>query len=98
MKSCQAAGIDRARLYEKKHNKLRLRAHDMRALFATASMFTGRDALWITDRTGHTTIAQLRTYERDVRKWRELGEAPVDAAVAIPRDCRRDRGGRTRQQ
>jgi hypothetical protein len=26
----------------------------------------------------------LRTYERDLRRWRELGEAPVDADAAIP--------------
>jgi hypothetical protein len=81
---CEAVGIDRARLFEKKVNKLRLRAHDMRAFFITSGMFAGRDALWITDRSGHTTLGMLRTYERDVRRWRELGEAPVDADVAIP--------------
>jgi hypothetical protein len=31
----------------------------------------------------------LRTYERDVRRWRELGEAPVDVAQAIPEVARR---------
>jgi integrase len=81
---CEAVGIDRARLYEKKANKLKLRAHDIRAFFTTAAMFAGKDALWITDRTGHTSLAMLRTYERDVRRWRELGESPVDAAMAIP--------------
>jgi integrase len=81
---CEAAGIDRARLFERKANKLRLRAHDMRAFFVTAAMYAGKDALWITDRTGHTSLGMLRTYERDVRRWRELGESPVDADVAIP--------------
>jgi len=81
---CEAVGIDRARLFEQKANKLRLRAHDMRAFFVTAGLFAGRDALWLTDRSGHTTLGMLRTYERDVRRWRELGEAPVDAATAIP--------------
>jgi integrase len=81
---CEAVGIDRARLYEKKANKLRLRAHDMRAFFITAGMFAGRDGLWITDRSGHTTLGMLRTYERDVRRWHELGEAPADAFEAIP--------------
>jgi integrase len=81
---CEAVGIDRARLFQVKANKLRLRAHDMRAFFITAGMFAGRDALWITDRSGHTTLGMLRTYERDVRRWRELEEAPVDAATAIP--------------
>jgi hypothetical protein len=57
-------GIDRARLFQKKENKLRLRAHDMRAFFITAGMFPGRDALWITDRSGHTTLGMLRTYAR----------------------------------
>jgi hypothetical protein len=42
------------------------------------------DALWITDRTGQTSLGMLRTYERDVRHWRELGEAPVEADRAIP--------------
>jgi integrase len=81
---CAAVGIDRARLFQKKHNKLRLRAHDMRAFFTTAAMFADRDMLWITDRTGHTSITMLRRYQRDMRSWRELGEAPADASVAIP--------------
>jgi hypothetical protein len=81
---CQAAGIDRARLFERKANKLQLRAHDMRAFFVTAAMYGGHDAMWITDRTGHTSLGMLRRYERDVRRWRELGETPVDADLAIP--------------
>ena len=81
---CQAAGIDRARLFERKANKLQLRAHDMRAFFVTAGMFAGHDAMWITDRTGHTSLGMLRRYERDVRRWRELGEIPVDADREIP--------------
>jgi hypothetical protein len=56
----------------------------MRAFFVTAAIYAGKDALWITDRTGHTSLGMLRTYERDVRRWRELGEAPVDVAQAIP--------------
>jgi hypothetical protein len=43
-----------------------------------------RMAMRITDRTGHTSLAMLRRYERDVRRWRELGEAPVEADLAIP--------------
>ena len=81
---CQAAGVDRERLFTRKANKLRLRAHDMRAFFITAGMFAGYDAMWITDRTGHTSLSMLRRYARDVRRWRELGDAPVDADVAIP--------------
>jgi hypothetical protein len=73
-----------ARTWAAYMNKLKLRAHDMRAFFITSGMFAGRDALWITDRSGHTTLSMLRTYERDVRRWRELGESLVDAAVAIP--------------
>jgi integrase len=80
---CEAVGVDRARLFQKKENKLRLRAHDMRAFFVTAAMSAGKDALWITDRTGHTSLAMIRTYERDVRRWRELGETPVNVADAI---------------
>jgi hypothetical protein len=80
----KAVGIDRDRLFQRKANKLRLRAHDMRAFFVTAGMFAGHDALWITDRTGHRSLAMLRRYERDVRMWRELGESPAAAAAAIP--------------
>ena len=81
---CQAAGVDRERLFQRKANKLRLRAHDMRAFFVTAGMFAGYDAMWITDRTGHTSLSMLRRYARDVRRWRELGDSPVDADHAIP--------------
>src|SRR4029077_6843400 len=81
---CQAVGIDRERLYQRKANKLQLRAHDMRAFFITAGMYAGKDALWITDRTGHPSLTLLRRYARDARRWRELGEAPVEADVAIP--------------
>jgi hypothetical protein len=56
----------------------------MRAFFITAAMYEGRDALWITGRSGHTTLTMLRTYERDVRRWRELGETPVAIDTAIP--------------
>jgi integrase len=81
---CAAVGIDRERLFQRKANKLRLRAHDARAFFITAGIFAGRDVLWLTDRTGHTTLAMLRRYERDVRRWRELGEGnPVDPDTAI---------------
>jgi|GEM_PF-2925195 hypothetical protein len=34
--------------------------------------------------TTSTTLGMLRTYERDVRRWRELGESPVEADTAIP--------------
>jgi len=91
---CEAVGIVRERLFQKKANKLRLRAHDMRAFFVTGGMFAGHDALWITDRSGHTTLGMLRTYERDVRRWRELGEAPCDADVAIPEAAAAFRGGK----
>jgi len=38
----------------------------------------GRDVLWLTDRTGHTSLSMLRRYD--------LGEgAPVAADVAITR-------------
>jgi hypothetical protein len=81
---CAAVGIEHARLFQKKENKLRLRAHDMRAFFVASAMFAGKDSLWITDRTGNSSLGMRRTYERDVRLWRELGEAPVDVAQAIP--------------
>jgi hypothetical protein len=64
----EAVGIDRARLCEKKANKLKLRAYDMRAFFTTAAMLAGRDALWITDRTGHTSLGMLRRDSRDCRR------------------------------
>ena len=82
---CAAAGVDRARLFQRKKNKLRLRAHDMRAFFVTSSLIAGKDVMFITDRTGHTSLGMVRGYERDARRWRELGEAePVAVDTAIP--------------
>jgi hypothetical protein len=52
-------------------------AHDMRAFFISSGMFAGRDALWITDRTGHTTLGVLRTYERDVRRFAVATRIPT---------------------
>jgi hypothetical protein len=43
----EAAGIKREPLFQKKANKLRLRAHDMRAFFVTAATYAGKDALWM---------------------------------------------------
>jgi integrase len=56
---CEAVGIKRERLYQKKANKLRLRAHDMRAFFVTAAMFDAqRRALdYRSQRTHHTRHA-----------------------------------------
>jgi hypothetical protein len=70
--------------FRRRRTSLRLRAHDMRAFFVTSAIYAGKDALGITDRAGHTSLGMLRTYERDVRRWRELGEAPLDVAAAIP--------------
>jgi len=65
-------------------NKLRRRAHGPRAFFATAAIYDGKGAPWITDRTGHTSLGMPRTCARDVRRWREFVESLVDVAEAIP--------------
>lgn len=37
----------------------------------------------------------VRTYERDLRRWRELGEAPVNVAEAVPEVAARSGEGAT---
>ena len=57
----------------------------MRAFLTTASIVAGKDIMWTTNRTGHTSLAMVRNYERGARRWRELNEgAPVAVNVAIP--------------
>ena len=81
----RAASIERDRLFSRRENKLALRAHDTRAFFVTTSRYLGKSYEHIADRTGHTTAKMMQRYERDVRRWRELGEtAPVALDVAIP--------------
>jgi integrase len=80
----EAAGVDRAALFETGPNRRRIRAHDLRATFVTLSLANGKTEAWVMDRTGHTTSQMLNKYRRAARSMAELGQGkllPLDYAI-----------------
>lgn len=74
----------RPELLEQSAHRIRIRAHDLRASFITIALANGRSETWVTDRTGHTTSAQLMNYRRAARTITELqlGDfKPLDEAI-----------------
>jgi integrase len=61
----QSAGVTRPKLFEQGDNRLRLRAHDLRATFVTLSLAMGRSEDWVMTRTGHTSSLMLMRYRRE---------------------------------
>lgn len=61
----QSAGVTRPKLFEQGDNRLRLRAHDLRATFVTLSLAMGRSEDWVMQRTGHTSSLMLMRYRRE---------------------------------
>jgi integrase len=47
------AGVERSKLFKGSKNRLRIRAHDLRATFITVSLANGRTWEWCQQRTGH---------------------------------------------
>lgn len=79
-----ASGVDRPQLFESNSNRIRLRAHDLRATFVTTRLAEGRSEAWITDRTGHKSSQMLYRYKRAARTHHELGLGslvPLDEAI-----------------
>jgi integrase len=66
------AGVTRAKLFEKGENRLRLRAHDLRATFVTLALANGKTEDWVVTRTGHRTSAMVAKYRRQARTAEEL--------------------------
>jgi integrase len=80
----RAAGVDRAELFDASAHRMHLRAHDLRATFATLSLAAGKTETWVRDRTGHADSKMLDRYRRSARLVEELhlGQlAPLDQAI-----------------
>lgn len=78
------AGVERPSLFAASASRLRVRVHDLRALFVTHALAHGRSETWVTDRTGHTSSQMLQKYRRSARQWVEgkLGTLlPLDVAI-----------------
>lgn len=71
-KNLVEAGIDRAQLFAHGDNHRQVRAHDTRAAFVTVALANGRNEMWISDRTGHSSLDEMRTYRRNARAFVEL--------------------------
>lgn len=68
----KAAGVDRHELFVKSEARSPIRAHDLRASFATCAMSMGKSEAWCMDRGGWTTSAMLNRYRRTARTAAEL--------------------------
>jgi len=81
----QTAGVDRAQLFAHGGNRRQVRAHDTRAAFVTVALAAGRNEMWIADRTGHSSMAEMGTYRRNARAFAELNLGdwtPIDTLIA----------------
>jgi hypothetical protein len=79
-----AAGVTRTELHKRTKESLPCRVHDLRALFVTTSLASGRPESWVRDRTSHRTITMLDRYRRQARLFAELhlGDlVPLDEAI-----------------
>jgi integrase len=62
------AGVERSKLFKGSKNRLRIRAHDLRATFITVSLANGRTWEWCQQRTGHGD-AMKQKYRRTAAIW-----------------------------
>ncbi len=62
------AGVGRLKLFNGSKNRLRMRAHDLRATFITVSLANGRTWEWCQQRTGHGD-AMKQKYRRTAATW-----------------------------
>lgn len=99
------AGVTRAKLFEKGDNRLRLRAHDLRATFVTLALANGRTEDWVVTRTGHRTSAMVAKYRRHAKTAEELKLGwftPLHDAIpelaAIPSSPRQTNGHDARSE
>lgn len=79
-----ASGCDRNELFVPSENRIRLRAHDLRATFVTLALANGKTETWVMDRTGHQSSQMLQRYRRSVNlaRERELGDlVPMHEAI-----------------
>jgi integrase len=79
-----ASGVRRGELHASTEKRVRLRFHDLRALFVTTALAEGRTEDWVVMRTGHTTNDMVRRYRRTAKHFQELelgGLAPLHTAI-----------------
>src|ERR1019366_3427587 len=62
------AEVDRPKLFAGSKNRLRMRAHDLRATFITVSLASGRTWEWCQQRTGHGDSMKQK-YRRTAATW-----------------------------
>lgn len=72
-RALKEAGVDRPKLYQSGNNRLRIRAHDLRATFVTLALANGKTEDWVMQRTGHSSSVMLARYRRDAKTAQELG-------------------------
>jgi integrase len=80
----QVAGVTRDELLHDTPHRRRIRAHDLRAMFVTVALASGKSEGWISDRTGHRSSQMIRRYYRQARTFTDLGLgplAPMDQAI-----------------
>lgn len=78
------AGITRALLTEESDKRRPTRIHDLRGLFVTTALATGRSESWVADRTGHASSQMINRYRRRARRHEEAnlgGLTPLDLAI-----------------
>jgi len=68
----QKAGVNRPKLFQNGNNRLRIRAHDLRATFVTLALANGRSEDWVMQRTGHSSSIMLARYRREAKTAQEL--------------------------
>lgn len=66
------AGVTREKLFEQNDNRMRLRAHDLRATFITLALANGRTEDWVRTRTGHGSSQMVARYRREAQTVQEL--------------------------
>jgi integrase len=68
----QQVGVTREKLFQRGPNRIRLRAHDLRATFVTLALATGRTEDWVATRTGHGSTQMIALYRRQAKTAGEL--------------------------
>jgi integrase len=67
-----AAWVTREKLFENNDNRMRLRAHDIRATFVTLALANGDTGDWVRTRTGHGSSQMIARYRREAQTAVEL--------------------------
>lgn len=78
------AGVTRHQLHEDGPRRSKLRAHDLRAGFATLALADGRTEDWVRSRTGWTSSAMVARYRRHASSAADLNLGwyhPLDQAI-----------------